>query len=220
MKAYTTYIFDLDGTLTDTMAVWLGIFRDGLSHFNMTPPDDKTLSQYTHNWNELTKLGFPEEKLEDFSQFAYKQANERLPEAQMHVGAVDMLDALKNHNKRIAIFSTMDRQIFEPAMNHRNLGKYAEVAVAGTDVPRRKPQPDGIFKALHDLGVQPKDYATAVYIGDKDTDIQAAHNAGIDGVLYYPASHQLMYDRSELEKHNPTDIITDWNELVTALSDS
>jgi HAD superfamily hydrolase (TIGR01549 family) len=217
MKAYTTYIFDLDGTLTDTMAVWLGIFRDGLIHFGMTPPDDKTLSQYTHNWNELTKIGFPEDKLDDFAQFAYKAANQRLPEAAMHVGALEMLETLQSHGKRIAIFSTMDRQIFEPAMHHRDLGKFAEVSVAGTDVPLRKPHPDGIVKALHDLGITPDDYNTAVYIGDKDTDIQAAHNAGIDGILYYPAAHQIMYDLDELKKYDPAAIVTDWNELVSTL---
>lgn len=217
MKAYTTYIFDLDGTITDTLTVWLGIFRDCLLECGVTPPDDKTLSQHTHDWKQMLQLGLPESKLDEFVALAHKLANERLPEAPVHIGALEALETLKNAGKRVAIFSTMDRPIFEPAMKHRGLDKIAEVAVAGTDVAHRKPQPDGILKALTDLGITAQDYATAVYIGDKDTDIQAAHNAGIDGVLYYPAAHQLFYDLEALSAHQPTAIINDWAEVTEPL---
>jgi len=215
MKTYQTYIFDLDGTITDTMSVWLGIFREGLLNFGIIPPDDKILSEYTHDWNELVGLGLPKEKVSDFSRFAYKLANERLPKAPLHIGALKMLSSLKNQNKRIAIFSTLDRPIFEPAMQHRNLYQFAEVAIAGTDVPHRKPHPDGILKALDDLAVPKANYYSVVYIGDKDTDIQAAHNAGVDGILYYPPSHQQIYDLNVFKKYKPEYIINNWQELLT-----
>ncbi len=214
MKTYSTYIFDLDGTITDTTAVWLGIFRDGLTYLGFTPPDDKTLSWYTHDWKELMKLGLSEEQIADFAAFAYRFANERLPEAPLHVGAMEMLDALRSQKRRIAIFSTMDRAIFEPAMQHRNLYAIAEVAVAGTDVPHRKPHPSGILKALEDLGIPEEEYKDAVYLGDKDTDIQAANSAGIDSILFFPPSHQVIYDLDDLTQHNPTHVISDWQELL------
>nr|AIA14785.1 Haloacid dehalogenase-like hydrolase [uncultured bacterium] len=160
------------------------------------------------------ELGLAEKDLEQFTQLAHKLARERLSEAPLHTGAYTMLETLKQNGKNLAIFSTMDRPIFEPTMKHRELDKIASVAIAGTDVPNRKPHPDGILKALDDLGVAKEDYASAVYLGDKDTDILAAHNAGIDGILYYPASHQLIYDLSELSKHNPAAVITDWQELL------
>ena len=217
MKAYDTYIFDLDGTLTDTLTVWLGIFRDGLTHHGVTAPDDKTLSQHTHDWKQMLQLGLPEKDLDSFIAFAHKAANERLPQAELHAGAMEMLEALQSHGKRIAIFSTVDRPIFEPALRFRGLDKIAEVAVAGTDVPKRKPAPDGILKALDDLGIKKEDYGRVVYIGDKDTDIQAAKNAGVDGVLYFPPAHQIFYDLAELQQHNPAATIADWKELVAVL---
>ena len=214
MRTYETYIFDLDGTITDTMEVWLGIFRAGLEHFDIPLPDDKTILQYTHDWKELVHLGLPEEKVEDFAAFARDAANRQLSDASLHAGAYEMLEALKNKGKQIAIFSTMDRQIFEPAVLHRGLDKITDILIAGNDVPHRKPQPDGILKALQDLHVHGNDYKDAVYIGDKDTDIQAAHNAGIDSILYYPAAHQLMYNLDEVKQHKPTYVITDWNQLA------
>jgi HAD superfamily hydrolase (TIGR01549 family) len=218
MKQYDTYIFDLDGTITDTLVVWLGIFRDCLESQGVTAPDDQTLSKHTHDWRQMLQLGLPEEKLDAFIAQAHKLANERLPEAPVHNGAIEALQALKQAGKRIAIFSTLDRPIFEPAMEFRGLNEIAEVAVAGTDVPQRKPQPDGILKALDDLGIDKNAYAACVYIGDKDSDIQAANNAGIDGVLYYPPAHQPFYDLDKLKEHDPVAVLTDWQELTESLS--
>jgi len=214
MKSYSTYIFDLDGTITNTGVVWLDIFREGLIHIGFPPPDDKTLSRFTHDWNALVQIGVPEEKIVDFETFAIAAANKRLAKSPLHVGALDVLMTLKKQEKQIAIFSTMQREVFEPAMQHRNLYAIAEVAIAGSDVSHRKPHPAGIFKALEDLGIAKAAYKNAVYIGDKDTDIQAANNAGIDSVLYYPVAHHVMYDLKELEQHKPTHIITDWQELL------
>lgn len=214
MKSYSAYIFDLDGTITDTLVVWLGIFRDCLQHFGITPPDDETLSQHTHDWKQMIPLGLPEEKLPDFIALAHTFANQRLPEAPLQEGAYEMLEMVKHKGKKIAFFSTLDRPIFEPALKSRNLERLADVAVAGTDVPYRKPHPAGLVKALADLGISKDEFSQAVYVGDKDTDIQAAHNAGIDGILYYPVTHQLFYSLSELKKHQPEYIITDWKELT------
>jgi phosphoglycolate phosphatase len=216
MKQYETYIFDLDGTITDTLIVWIGIFRDALLQFGITPPDDNTLSKHTHDWKEMLGLGLPRASLENFIQLAHELAIKRLPEAPLHLGAYETLQILKNHNKRIGIYSTLDRPIFELAMEHRKLNAIADVAVAGTDVVNRKPQPDGILKALGELGIAQEGYGEAVYIGDKDTDIQAANNAGINGVLYYPVSHRSLYDLQELKRNNPAYVMTNWNELVTA----
>lgn len=214
MKQYHTYIFDFDGTITDTMSVWLKLLHDNLLSFGITPPDDKTLSNYTHDWSDMVEIGLDLDQIPEFTKRARVLANDLLPAAHLHIGAYAMLERLKNKQKRIAIFSTMERAVFAPAIEYRNLTPLVEVAIAGTDVPRRKPHPDGIYKALDDLGISEDQYSDAVYIGDKDTDIQAAHNAGIDGVLYYPASHQLMYSFKELKKQKPEYVITDWHELL------
>jgi len=211
MQKYDTYIFDLDGTITDTMTVWLGILRDALLYFNFTPPDDRELAWYSHDWKQLRKIGFPEDKFDAFAAYIYGLANSRLPVANFHNGAYEMLERLKNKRKKIGIFSSMDRAMFEPAMTGRNLYALTDAAIAGDDLPNRKPKPDGILKVLRDLKVSS---TSAVYIGDKDTDIETAQNAGIDSILYFPVAHSVIYNLSDLKKHNPTLIITDWRELV------
>ena len=214
MKIYDIYIFDLDGTITDTAPVWLGILQDALLHFGINPPDDKKLALYSHDWRQLTHIGFPESKFDELREFIYSVANDRLPQAQLHQDAYETLEMLKNKGKRLAIFSSLDRVMFEQAMQHRNLYPLVEAAIAGNDIEHRKPHPAGLLKALKKLAVFPQSYNKAVYVGDKDTDIQTARNAGIDSILYYPIAHSVIYDLSALKKHNPTHTITQRGELV------
>lgn len=214
MKQYETYLFDLDGTITDTATVWLEIFREGLEHFGVTAPDDKTLAAHTHDWAQMPLLGLDEKDVPGFAALAHVLANERLPKAPLHTGAQEMLDALRNDGRRIGIYSGMDRAIFEPAIKRHGLDTLVEAAVAGDDAARRKPHADGIHLTLGKMSIHEQDYDKVVYIGDKDTDILAARNAGIDSILYFPIAHQILYDLEEVKLHNPTAIISEWHELL------
>lgn len=214
MKQYTTYLFDLDGTLTNTGPTWLTIFRDGLADFDIKGLTDKQIAAHTHDWKEVVKLGVPEADLPTFIETAYARANERLPLAPLYDGVEDMLAALKKAGKQIGIFTTMDRPILEPVVDRYNFDKTFDVIIAGTDVEHRKPHPAGVLAALKKLG---KPANTAVYIGDKDTDILCGKNAGTDSILFYPADHTLMYDHDTLIASKPTFTIKHWEELAVAL---
>lgn len=219
MKQYKTYIFDLDGTITDTTGVWIGIFRDCLEHVGIATADiaDDEIAKHTHNWDATVALGVDPDDLPKFSVYAARLAHERLGSAELFPGARDTLQTIVDHGKKLAIFSSMDRGILEPTAQRNQLHELTSVIIAGTDVPQRKPHPDGILKALQDLGVPKEDYRHAVYIGDKDTDIHAAQAAGIDAILFYPAIHQIIYDKETILSHNPTAVITDWQELQDSL---
>lgn len=211
MKSYDIYLFDLDGTLTNTGLVWLGIFRDSLADFNITGLDDKIIANHTHDWKEVTKLGVPEADLQQFVESAYARANERLPLAPLYKGAKAMVKGLREKGKTLGIFTGMDRPIVEPIIKLHELDELFDVIVAGTDVEHRKPSPDGIHLALGKLNGKP---GQTVYIGDKDTDILCGQNAGTDTILFYPPDHTLLYDHDALLASNPTHIIKSWEELI------
>lgn len=214
MKNYRVYLFDLDGTLTNTGPTWLTIFRDGLADFGITGHTDREIAAHTHDWKEVTKLGVPDADVPTFIETAYARANERLPLAPMYEGAELMLQKLKKTGKKIGIFTTMDRPILEPVVARYKFDELFDVIVAGTDVEHRKPHPAGIEFALRKLGEQPDG---TVYLGDKDTDILCGKNAGTDSILFYPADHKLMYDRKVLLASKPTFIINEWHELTASL---
>lgn len=211
-KPYDIYLFDLDGTLTDTGPVWLGIFRDCLADAGVKNVDDKTIAAHTHNWSEVLKLGVTEAALPAFIEAAYARANERLSKAPFYQGVENMLVRLKQNGKGMAVITSMDRPILEPVIAHRKLHDYFEVIIAGTDVEHYKPHPAGIHEALKKLGAGKNQ--SAVYLGDKDTDILAGQNAGIDTILFYPPAHELMYDKHALMACKPTRVISSWHQLA------
>jgi beta-phosphoglucomutase-like phosphatase (HAD superfamily) len=219
MKQYDVYIFDLDGTITDTTAVWIQIFRECLEKLGVDTSviADDEIAKHTHDWKATIDLGLSPDDVPKLAEYAKELANKRLPSAEQFPRAYETLEAIRAKGKKLAIFSTMDRPIFEPAMEHNNLYDVAQATVAGTDVPNRKPAPDGILKALEDLGVSEKEYSRVMYMGDKDTDIQAAHNAGIDAILFYPPIHQEIYDKDAVLAHSPEAVIADWQELLESL---
>lgn len=217
MKTYDVYLFDLDGTLTNTAPVWVEIFKDGLADHGITNISEQIIAQHTHDWRAVLELGLPEEKLTDFITLAYRRASLRLPKAPLCTGALPMLERLKHAGKQTGVFTTMDRPILEPVMEfHSALAGLLDVIVAGTDVPRRKPHPDGIHYALGKLGVVQDGHAAVAYFGDKDTDIFTAQNAGVDGVLYLPSGHSEMYDLDTLRTISASAIIESWDEVLPA----
>ena len=214
MREYESYIFDLDGTIIKSMDVWMQVFRGAIVHFGIEGVDDDKLVSFAHDWTNLTTVGFPKDRLSEFSQHVYKSIDVHLSSVNFFEDSLDVLQNLNDRGKKLAICSSMDRPIFDTVMQQGNLYKLIPVAVAGTDVPFRKPHPAGLLKAMDDLNLSDSDRSAAVYVGDRHTDIQAAKNAGIDSVLFYPEEHREMYKYEDLKKDNPTHVISDWPSLI------
>ena len=54
-------------------------------------------------------------------------------------------------------------------------------------------------------------------IGDSRKDLEAAKNAEIDSLLFYPKSHSIFYDLKNLKTYNPTYIITRFDQALQYL---
>ncbi len=91
-------------------------------------------------------------------------------EDQMHAFHEEMLRQLEASGGRI------DRIYFAP--HHEDA---AEERYRVADHPLRKPNPGMLLAALSDFGVAPED---AIMIGDKESDMEAARRAGVEGFLY------------------------------------
>lgn len=77
--------------------------------------------------------------------------------------------------------------------------KYFDVVISVDDVINYKPHPEPLEKALKKLSLKPEE---AIYIGDSDTDIMAAHAAGMPSIhlseVSHEAAHQQILDFSEI----------------------
>jgi phosphoglycolate phosphatase len=93
--------------------------------------------------------------------------------------AAAVLATMRTRGIRTAIVSTKYRYRIESILEHTGMAGAVDVIVGGEDVTRHKPDPEGLQRALGDLGV---DGVDALYVGDHPVDGHAAVRAGVSFV--------------------------------------
>lgn len=178
---YNTVIFDLDGTLLNT----LDDLRDSLNEvLAMKGFETKSLEEVRrfvgNGVRNLVRLSVPEHCTEDevtlvMDEFKKNYSQNMQNKTRPYNGIMELLLDLNRFNYKIAIVSNK----FDPAVKslaRTYFGNLIPVAIGETGEIRRKPAPDSIFSAIKELG---SDLNRTIFIGDSETDIQTAKNAGI-----------------------------------------
>jgi len=213
MKSYQAYLFDWDGTIARTLEVWLEVMREAFSRYSLSELSDDELVQAFGRWQPSARdYGVPAEDIVGFDQLVNDLSHAKVPYAPVYPAALETLEALKEQGKELALVTTDWQRNVNEKLAHNNLQGTFGTIISGDDVRSHKPDPQGILAALDQIGIE-KDQA--VMIGDSPHDLDAANNAGIDSVLFYPPSHQLFYELGDLQESQPTYIISDLHELLT-----
>lgn len=184
---YTTYLFDFDYTLADSSRGIVICFRNVLNrheHFDITDEQIKRTIGKTleESFTILTGIEAPQTLAE------YRQ--EFIKEADIHMNVntflfpetVSVLQALKAQGAKIGIVSTKFRYRLKGVLDQHFPTDFFDVIIGGEDVKEKKPNPQGIQKALKKLH---RDRKETLYIGDSIIDAQTALHAKVDfvGVL-------------------------------------
>ena len=131
-----------------------------------------------------------------------------------------MLAEFRGHGVKVGVLSNRKREFMEYEIGAVDGGgwlEHVDTMVCGDDVPRRKPAPDQILKALENLSA-PRDYS-CWYVGDSTTDVIAANDAGVTAVFYNGAKwDQAWIDRifpdTIRHPHKPDAVVNDFKELA------
>lgn len=185
MRKYDTVIFDLDGTLLDTLAD----LTDGVNHVLSNegyPPRSMTeIRGFVGNGiRKLMERALPEHVESDtfeavFGAFkTYYTAHCRL-KTKPYDGIMEMLQALKDRGYRLAIVSNKNDAAVKE-LSSFFFGGLIEVAVGQKENMPTKPAPDMVEHALSLLGSEKE---RAVYVGDSGVDKATADHAGMDCAL-------------------------------------
>ena len=175
---YQTAVFDLDGTLLDTLEDLYLATNHALTLHGFPLRSRDEVRMFVGNGVEMlirraVPAGTDEETtlavLADFkSTYAAICEDHTRP----YDGILDMLTALRERGIRVAVVSNK----FDAATKQlcqKYFGDLVEVAIGERAGVRKKPAPDTVHEALRELGVTAEG---AVYIGDSDVDIQTARN--------------------------------------------
>jgi haloacid dehalogenase superfamily, subfamily IA, variant 1 with third motif having Dx(3-4)D or Dx(3-4)E len=178
---YNTVIFDLDGTLLNTIDDLSDSLNDILSEFGYATVSVEEVRRFVGNGaRNLIRLALPDYCSEDvvsqvFEKFKIHYKNNMQKKTRPYNGIIELLLDLQRYNYKIAIVSNK----FDSALKSLvqiYFGNLITVAIGETNEIKRKPAPDSIFTAVKELGA---DINRTILVGDSETDVRTAKNAGI-----------------------------------------
>ena len=215
MNSYSTYIFDLDGTLLDTLGDLAASVNYALRTHGMPEHSLDDVRRFVGNGvRKLMERAVPDGADnprfdETFATFRQYYMAHSLDTTRPYEGIPETLATLKARGCHLAVVSNKMMAATQ-ALCHHFFPDTIEVAIGEDEAAgiRRKPAPDTVSAALKALGVGKED---AAYVGDSDVDILTACNAGIPCISVLWGFR----DRDFLISHGAQTFITHPAELLT-----
>lgn len=186
-------IFDLDGTLVDSMWMWRDIDIEFLLKFGITLPEDLQDMIQGMSFTE-TALYFKdrfslelsiEEIKEDWNQMAWDKYATVVP---LKEGVLRFLDFLKDAGMKLGIATSNSRELVDLVTKNLGIDGYFDSIRTSCEVEQGKPSPDIYLLVAKDLGVEP---STCLVFEDVIHGIMAGKSAGMRvAAIYDQASEQ------------------------------
>lgn len=206
-------LFDLDGTLLDTEPCIIYSANKVLAKYR---PEIKLTKAQELGFIGPTlhqSLGvyLKEDELEEgieLYRFHNKEAHHTHLKVMEH--APEVLEKLKQAGYPLGIVSSKKKDMVEYGLKLTHLDHYFEVIIGYDEVSSHKPDPEGIIKALKEMGCSQDN---AIYVGDSNTDMEATHAAGLYSVAYL--FHPERAD--DVIATKPNSVINDLEELLPIL---
>lgn len=181
---YKAVIFDLDGTLFDTLPDIQSVLNSTLEKFGLPTLDSEQVRSYIGNGaRELVRLAIGENnffRLDEILSY-YKKEYEKNDGSlsRFFDGEETFLSELKAEGVKLAVFTNKPHAVALKT-NEVYFKRFSFDYILGqTDDLPLKPAPDGVYKILRVLGV---DKSQCLFVGDGETDVKTAQNAGMECV--------------------------------------
>lgn len=213
---YDAVVFDKDGVLVgrtpfDTLreAAWdafvsVGVDDPDLAHVDdvAVGVDPATLAEICERYGmDPTRFWRVRDETAAVAQIEAAQKGQKTP--------YDDVDALRFLDASLGVVSSNQQATVDAVLEHFGLTSRFEVAYGRepsiASLSRKKPSPYYLERALEDL-----DAETAVFVGDNESDVRAADNAGIDSA-FVRRPHRRQTELS----CQPTYEIDDLHDLVS-----
>ncbi len=210
-----TIIFDLDGTLLNTLEDLKDSVNYALAKQNFPLRNLSEIRSFVGNGIRLLmERAVPENTNDETFEICFKDFCDYYKihmedKTAPYEGVVDMLKSIKKAGFKTAIV-TNKVDFAAQDLCKRMFGETIDLVVGSVDGRPNKPAPDGVYYALKELGSK---LENTIFVGDADTDIITANNAGLPsiGVLWG------FRDREIIEKEGAKYIVKSVKDLQNLL---
>lgn len=215
--SYQAIIFDLDGTLLNTLDDLHASTNYALAHHGMPPRTTSEVRQFVGNGiANLIRLAVPantdDETIAAVHQtFDEHYAAHHLDKTAPYPGMIELVDMLKDQGMSCCVVSNKGDYAVQPLVRHF-FGDRFDFACGEREREgiRRKPWPDTVLTCMQHVGCEAQE---CVYVGDSEVDLLTAANAGIECVTVAWGFR----DEDMLVREGATTIVHTTDELKDAL---
>ncbi|WP_406699431.1 HAD family hydrolase [Singulisphaera sp. Ch08] len=175
-------IFDIDGTLIDSVDLHAKAWQEALRHFGHDLPFERVRHQIGKGGDQLMPALLPKEMVERRGEEIEKYRSdlfkrEYLSQVRAFPGVRDLFERIKADGKKIALASSAKGDELAAYKEIANIDGLCEVETSSDDAEKSKPHPDIFEAAMVQLGSLPP--SDVVVIGDTPYDAEAASKANL-----------------------------------------
>lgn len=211
MKNINTIIFDLDGTLLNSLGDLHACINHTIRHFGYPERSIDEIKSFVGNGiKKAIERALPNkvsneelDKITNYFRIYYREHMDKLTKPYDEI--LQLLNNLKEKGYKLAIVSNKyDDEVKKLSKNY--FGDLIDIAIGEGYGVKRKPETDGVIKAIKYLGSK---LNNCIFVGDSDVDIMTAQNANIPciSVLWgYRSKEFLIQKGAKLFAETPKDI--------------
>jgi pyrophosphatase PpaX len=208
---YQTVLFDLDGTLVDSIELILASHRHATRTVLGESPPDEVLRKGI-GVPLLTQMRTLDETRADELVTAYRTFNRANHDALLrsYEGLLELCARLHGDGVVLGVVTSKTLPITELAFAQIDFAPLLDVVVTSDQTAQHKPHPEPIYEALRRLE---RPSSGACYVGDSPYDMQAAHAAGVDAIGVTWGA----FTADELRVESPVAIVHTVDQLAEVL---
>jgi len=173
---FDCFLFDFDGTLAYSEQAYRAAFLHSIERHTGVLPNAVEFRDYWNVTPHEVLRRYGEELLEEmfasFEEHYYATHHQHLI---AYDGVEELLSNLREQGASVGIVSLKPRRAGDLELDIIGLRRLIGLAIWGDDVERPKPEPDGVLRAMADLGADPR---STLVIGDSPADIMMGRAAG------------------------------------------
>lgn len=182
LKEKDAVIFDLDGTLVDSMWIWPAIDSEYMDKYGLVMPEGFQKALEGKSYTETAQYfldTFPslnrtcEEVQKEWIDMTFDKYTKEVP---LKPGAKEFLEMLRNQGIKIGIATSNARELVDATLKALHIGEYFHAVRTACEVAAGKPAPDVYLKVSEDMGVDP---CRCLVFEDVPNGIEAGKNAGM-----------------------------------------